>query len=519
MNLIFKKIMPIITMLLLTACINSDNSGSSDNQNTENTMGETGGIVGKILNANTGDPLQNVNIRAFQITTESDESGNFTLQEVTPDERVVVTFSLAGYAEQSKVIQVQDQNTTTSLPILMLPVATTQTFDSSVPQTLSVDNSPAKVFIDALSLVKLDGTEPTGEVTVEITPIDPTVDIDLMPGDMKTDIGAGTLAPIESFGALNVVFRDSEGNDLNLSEGSNATIRIPVTNRTGIAPPSTIPLYFYNESTGLWVEEGNAILDATTSYYEGTVSHFSTWNADILYEQVQITGWVENEEGVRMPNVYVVSEGDDYSGTDYTFTDAEGNFSIGAKTNAIVLIVGLENGVKTNTVSLSTTTSNFAMESGLVLSTGGSSSGVTASIKLSWGENPLDLDSHYIGPAGSDIHIYYSNRGSLTGAPFANLDIDDTSSFGPEVITIFNFPQAGIYRYSVHNYSGSYNPGITDSPAIVELNINGNVSLFTPPTSGEGNNVTWDVFEFLVNENGEVTINPVNTWSDIAPAL
>jgi len=346
MNLILKRIVPIIIALLMTACGGSGGSSSSDSGNTDDTSDVTGEIIGQILNANTGDALQGVNIRASQATTDSNGDGSFTLQEITPDERVVVTFSLAGYAEQSKIIRVQEQNTTTSLPILMLPVATTQTFDSSVPQTLSVDDSPAKVFLDALSLVKADGTEPSGEVTVEITPIDPTVDIDLMPGDMQTDIGAGSLAPIESFGALNVVFRDSDGNDLNLLEGSTATIRIPATNRGGAALPSTIPLYFYNETTGLWVEEGSAILDTANSYYEGTVSHFSTWNADSLYEQVQITGWVENQHGERVPNVYVVSEGDDYSGTDSTFTDANGNFTVGAKTNATVLIVGLENGVK-----------------------------------------------------------------------------------------------------------------------------------------------------------------------------
>ena len=121
-----------------------------------------------------------------------------------------------------------------------------------------------------------------------------------------------------------------------------------------------------------------------------------------------------------------------------------------------------------------------------------------------------------MGPAGSGIHVYFVSRGSLTAAPFASLDVDDTDSFGPEVITIFDFPQAGTYRYSVHNYSSTFNPGIAGSPAQVELNVNGSITLFTPP-AGEGSNLTWDVFEFIVAQDGSFTINPVNAWSANAP--
>ena len=40
----------------------------------------------------------------------------------------------------------------------------------------------------------------------------------------------------------------------------------------------------------------------------------------------------------------------------------------------------------------------------------------------------------------------------MTGPPFAALDVDDISSFGPETITIQQ-QSGGIYRYSVHDYT------------------------------------------------------------------
>ena len=53
---------------------------------------------------------------------------------------------------------------------------------------------------------------------------------------------------------------------------------------------------------------------------------------------------------------------------------------------------------------------------------------------LTWGEEPRDLDSHLWIPTGVGIytHVYFSNRGTLLGAsPYAELDVDDTYSFGP----------------------------------------------------------------------------------------
>ena len=47
---------------------------------------------------------------------------------------------------------------------------------------------------------------------------------------------------------------------------------------------------------------------------------------------------------------------------------------------------------------------------------------------LTWGSSPSDLDSHLEGPG---YHVFYSNK---TGKN-AELDVDDTTSYGPETVT------------------------------------------------------------------------------------
>jgi hypothetical protein len=74
-------------------------------------------------------------------------------------------------------------------------------------------------------------------------------------------------------------------------------------------------------------------------------------------------------------------------------------------------------------------------------------------IVLTWGSTPTDLDSHLTGPTlGEDrFHVYWLEPGSVNTGPFAALDVDDITSFGPETITIYQ-RREGTYRYTVHDY-------------------------------------------------------------------
>jgi hypothetical protein len=123
---------------------------------------------------------------------------------------------------------------------------------------------------------------------------------------------------------------------------------------------------------------------------------------------------------------------------------------------------------------------------------------------LTWGSEPSDLDSHLLTPDGS--HVYFADD-----APYgagAYLDVDDTSSYGPETITITTV-QAGTYHYFVHNYDED--GLLTSSGAQVRVfDDSGLVTVYYVPTSGTGE--YWDVFTL----NGS-TITPVNTILSYEP--
>lgn len=141
---------------------------------------------------------------------------------------------------------------------------------------------------------------------------------------------------------------------------------------------------------------------------------------------------------------------------------------------------------------------------------------------LTWGQNPSDLDSHLTGPAadGTRWHVYYGDK---TAGDMCALDVDDTTSYGPETVTCpptgntSTSLRNGVYRYSVHHYSGSSR--IDTSGASVRLEFgNGRTYTYTPPAGAYlGSKDVWTVFELTVN-NGSVSVAPVNTVSNVSSA-
>ncbi len=132
-------------------------------------------------------------------------------------------------------------------------------------------------------------------------------------------------------------------------------------------------------------------------------------------------------------------------------------------------------------------------------------------IILTWGASPSDLDSHLTGPLNFDtrFHVYYEWSESDDGN--ADLDLDDTDSYGPETTTIYT-QISGTYRFSVHDFSNAcYGPSteLSNSGAKVRVYRGSTlVQTFNVPTGQTGD--LWTVFQ--LNNN---TITPVNTISEV----
>jgi hypothetical protein len=87
---------------------------------------------------------------------------------------------------------------------------------------------------------------------------------------------------MKSFGAMNIEIKQN-GKPVKLKKGVKARITIPVDTISILTKETigrTIPFLTYNTTTGIWEQEGTAILNATKTAYEGWTTHFSSFNMD-----------------------------------------------------------------------------------------------------------------------------------------------------------------------------------------------------------------------------------------------
>ncbi|MBR6569188.1 MAG: S8 family serine peptidase [Clostridia bacterium] len=131
-------------------------------------------------------------------------------------------------------------------------------------------------------------------------------------------------------------------------------------------------------------------------------------------------------------------------------------------------------------------------------------------IVLTWGQTPNDLDSHLLGyTPGSDSNFRVFWRNQVAGS-FVNLDVDDTSSFGPETITITGLPDRPLL-YCVHDYTNRNNGrsmAMSGSSANVKV-MRHTETIATFTVSPNRQSVEWVVFWLMPDGS----IVPVDAYS------
>lgn len=163
---------------------------------------------------------------------------------------------------------------------------------------------------------------------------------------------------------------------------------------------------------------------------------------------------------------------------------------------------------------------NIFVQSGTTSSQNGTMtptiSGDNFRIVLTWGTNPRDLDSHVVGTlsGGSPFHVYYGHKSQYDGdIEVCNLDVDDTSSYGPETITL-NTTVDTPYYYYIYRYAGSGT--VASSEAQIKLYQGENlIATYNVPTD-QGSGDYWNVFAIV---NGELVIkNTITNSADVSYA-
>jgi len=342
-----KRLMRWLVAGAAAACL-STLSGCGGGSTLPPAEPERGSITGVARASADSAPIGGASVSADGQTTTTAADGSFRLDQVNAASRVVVKIAAAGFVDGTQPVPVQATRTAHADFRLVRASAAVQV-DAAQAATVTAPDSLAAVDLAANSLVNASsGAAATGMLTVRVTPIDPAADPQSMPGNYTTNLDQ----TIESFGAVNVSLKDAQGNRLNLKAGTSATIRIPLASRSA-NPPATIPLYYLDEASGLWVQEGTATLrgNPPNRYYEGTVTHFTTWNADQVQDTIFVHGCVRDANAAAVAGARVRSVGIDYSGTASALSVApDGKFSVAIRRNGRAAVFAEHESQVSNTV-------------------------------------------------------------------------------------------------------------------------------------------------------------------------
>lgn len=295
------------------------------------------GAVAGVVTDLEGNALSGVFVEAMGMAVPTDNEGSFLLEEVPVGEEVLIKFSKSGYATNYKSVPVAE-NQVSPISAALSMTSYDAMINSDQENDISFDG--AKVSLPANALVDENGNPVSGSINAKATYFDPTGDFyyDVFPGDFTGISSNGEEGLLESYGFIDVSFTQN-GEELNLAEGMSADITIPIPQELLANAPDPIPLFFFDEEEGRWIEEGSASI--VNGKYVGTVTHFSSWNADFLNtdEICTIKGRVVDELGSPLQSALVVATGTDFSGGNGAYTNADGRFSMQIKSDASVVLI------------------------------------------------------------------------------------------------------------------------------------------------------------------------------------
>ena len=201
--------------------------------------------------------------------------------------------------------------------------ANTNQFEGNSTQNHSAD---VMISIPSGSLNTSDGAE----IEITLTGVDPAVSLAGVPQLIAIDNSSeqgGDRVNLNSYGLAEVSIRNSQTKE-DVKLLSPVELTIPLNPELNVSAGETIPAWYFDEESGVWIQEGYGIVEENEEGLKKWVynaSHFTWWNADAPWTDkscVQVIAKYQNEEPVSDVTVHL-------SGLPRSFL-----YSVSGKTNS-----------------------------------------------------------------------------------------------------------------------------------------------------------------------------------------
>lgn len=303
----------LCAMMFVSSCSKDEETGDGTNSGiTPEVVSDgmqTATFTGFVQPDGYGS-LMGVTVISGDQTVKTDLNGMYKLDKVNVvGGRAIVKFQKQGYMSVVRTVPFQR---TARLDVSMSSCSPYSGTSATPPIINMGYPNQMKVELPANGFVTEAGDAYNGAVKAQAVYLDPD-DYNFsnsMPGDLTALRTDNSEAQLVSYGMVAVELTDGSGNKLQLAPGKTATLTFSVPEKfKGGTLPATIPLWSFDESKGLWIEEGAATLNGAGDAYVGTVTHFSWHNLDQPQLRATLKVKVQDSNGGAVPGVLVDIDG------------------------------------------------------------------------------------------------------------------------------------------------------------------------------------------------------------------
>ncbi len=261
-------------------------------------------------------------------------------QQQTTDDNGIVTFinavvnenfayasaSANGYSNGSRVmVPIYSPNNQNSFTIKLFSLENSQIIASTGGEvTIETALDRAAIIVFNNGFEDENGNPYTGNVSVSVNHLDPLSEdtANTMPGELYGIDQNYQEVTLGSYGMINVELRGNAGQKLQIT--NPARIMMPIHTNQMATAPSQVPMWSFNEDTGVWLEETVAYRNG--DYYVSDVDHFSFWNCDAPFPVVNFNATVTDvNTGNPVAGLKVTISYSNFSR--YATTNSNGNVS------------------------------------------------------------------------------------------------------------------------------------------------------------------------------------------------
>ena len=477
-----------------------DNINQIPNLTTKINSSVSGFVVDENNQAVAG-----ASVVVYDKTTTTDDYGYFSVKNVNVVKTAaVVTVNKSGYFPGIKTY-IATENKSAFFRIKLLPKLNSGSFNGLNGGTVSLSNGMKIDFpINGIQDLLSSNSNPySGTVYVSASYINPTAsDINsIMPGDLRGINEEGSMKVLQSFGMVAVELTGDQGQPLQIASGKKATLTFPIPSSLSTTAPASIPLWYFDESNGLWKEEGSAT--KVGNNYVGEVTHFSFWNCDVPSNFVQFNCTLLDEDGVPIPFSWVkITNVNNPQSYRYGLTDSSGFVAGAVPNNAslkLEVFTQIECGTAAFTQTFNTLNANVSLGNLSIPNTTTQTASISGTVTDC---NNAAVSNGYIIMLKNSQYYRY-NLSSTGTYNFSNLLCNGNS----ESVTFIAEDNSSNQQSSPLNFTintgNNTVPNIqacgTTTEQFINLNINGTDYNYSSPV---------DSFSFFINTQ----TNPVSIW-------